>query len=122
MALTLKFVFHRVNAYPLLQHKFVSTVLLVFFMSGIIIYSNQLVERSRTNFIRKPIQTLSLMTYPIYLIHLEVGLTFVYIYSTLGLSPEFAFLTALLTILVISFAVVRFYEPFCKKFFSKYVF
>jgi peptidoglycan/LPS O-acetylase OafA/YrhL len=121
MALTLKFVFYRVDAYPLLQYKFVSTVLLVIFMSGIIIYSNQLVEGSRTNFIAKSIQTISLMTYPIYLIHLEVGLTFVYIYLTLGLLPQFAFLAALLTILVISYAVVRFYEPFCKKIFNKYV-
>lgn len=122
MVLTLKFVFQRVDAYPLLSHKFISTVLLVFFMSGIIIYSNRLVASSPTNFFRKSIQTLSLMTYPIYLIHLEVGLALVYIYLTLGLPPQFSFLAALLTILVISFAVVRFYEPFCKKAFNKYVF
>ena len=91
-------------------------------MSGIIIYSNRLVASSPTNFFRKSIQTLSLMTYPIYLIHLEVGLTLVYIYLTLGLPPQFSFLAALLTILVISFAVVRFYEPFFKKTFNKYVF
>lgn len=120
LVLTLKFVFHRVDAYPFLHHKFIMSVLLVACMSGIIIYSNRRVVSSPTNLIRQSIRTLSLMTYPIYLIHLEVGLTFVYLYLQIGITSKLSFLASAITILVISYLVVRFFEPFCKKIIFQY--
>ena len=120
LVLTLKFVIQRVVTLPQLEHKFIMSFLLVVFMSGIIIYSNRPFTGSTESFSRKFITTLSRMTYPIYLIHLEVGLTFVYFYLTMGLPSQYAFLAALLTILAISYGVVQFFEPLFKRVFNKH--
>jgi peptidoglycan/LPS O-acetylase OafA/YrhL len=119
MVLTLKFVFDRIEAHPLLQHKFFVSLVLLFFMSGIIIFSNIRLS-SPTRQFGNFIKMLSLMTYPIYLIHLEVGLTFIYLFLILGLSSMFAFLAAFTAILVISFLIVKIVEPFIKKIIPQY--
>jgi len=121
MVLTLKFVFSRVVHFPQLHHKFIASVLLVISMTVLIIFSNRPATSSSTKILNKFIPTLSRMTYPIYLIHFEVGLSLVYFCIRFGLSSKDAFLVALSIIVVISFVVVQYFEPFCKKIFYKYV-
>jgi peptidoglycan/LPS O-acetylase OafA/YrhL len=119
MVLTLKFVFTRIEAHPLLENKFFASLLLLFFMSGVIIFANTKF-RTPTRQFGNFIKILSLMTYPIYLIHLEVGLTFIYLFLISGLSSMSAFLAAFMTILVISYLIVKIIEPFIIKNISQY--
>jgi peptidoglycan/LPS O-acetylase OafA/YrhL len=118
--LILRTILHRVESFPDLRHKFFASFLLLICMSGIIIYSNKPVKNPRTNLLIKSVPTLSRMTYPIYLLHLEVGLAFVYFFVKAGLTSGYAFIASLLLVLVISYVIVRFFEPFCKRIIFKY--
>jgi len=55
------------------------------------------------------------MTYPIYLIYLEVGLTFIYLLLILVLSSMSIFPASFMTILIISYLIVKIIELFIIK-------
>ena len=121
LILTLKNVLYRIEEHPTLNHKFLSSLLLVLFMCAVILYSQRPVKYEISSSRMYLIQTLSRMTYPIYLLHLEVGLTFVYLFLKLGLGSPGAFGAGFLVITAISAFIVLIFEPISKKLLRKHV-
>lgn len=64
---------------------------------------------------RKQIQTLSLMTYPIYLLHFEVGMGAIRFISGLGVGITLSMLGASVLVLTLSWLSVRVYEPWARR-------
>lgn len=121
LVLTLKNVLFRVEEHPSLPNKFAASILLVLFMCVMILYSQRPVRYKISSKNMFLIQTLSRMTYPIYLLHLEVGLAFVYFFMKLGLSSPSAFGAGFLAITVISCFIVLIFEPISKKLLRNHV-
>jgi exopolysaccharide production protein ExoZ len=83
---------------------------------GIILWSS--LRRSRP--VRFPrllavIQTLSLMTYPIYLLHYDVGLPVIRRLGDLGLSLTLSTVGSVVLVLALSWFSVRIYEPWARR-------
>lgn len=73
-----------------------------------------ILRKSRTNAwprVRTVVMTLSLMTYPVYLIHHEFGVRFINFLIPRGFEPVPAYVCAGVVLLLISWLSVRFYEP-----------
>ncbi|MBX3094065.1 MAG: acyltransferase [Cryobacterium sp.] len=64
---------------------------------------------------RKQIQTLSLMTYPIYLLHFDVGMGVIRFIGGLGVDITMAVLGASVLVLALSWLSVRVYEPWARR-------
>lgn len=69
----------------------------------------------RRLWIRKRVQTLSLMTYPIYLLHFEFGMTVIRRLGELGLTLPLAVMGSLAVVLLLSWLSVRYYEPWARR-------
>ena len=72
-----------------------------------------------TNQIAKLIKTLSLMTYPIYLLHETAGMVVVEILYRSGLSANSSYFITFLSVLFISWLIVHYFEPFFRDTFER---
>lgn len=69
----------------------------------------------RGTWVRKRVQTLSLMTYPIYLLHFEFGMTVIRRFGELGFDLPLAVTGSLAVVLLLSWLSVRYYEPWARR-------
>ncbi len=75
-----------------------------------------IVRRSETApRVRAVVTTLSLMTYPIYLLHLEFGLRLLNYFATRGVPPLASYAVAGAVLLAVSWLLVRFVEPAARR-------
>jgi peptidoglycan/LPS O-acetylase OafA/YrhL len=119
--LTLKDVLIRVETIPPLSHKFLGSILLILTTSAVIVFSNRNPSGEPTNIISRSLPILSKMTYPIYLLHFEVGFSLIYLSIKIGLTSKEAFLASFVGIMIISFLLVKIIEPRCNKYIRKYL-
>ena len=87
-----------------------------------ILISNNTDVFARSIQMQNVLQTFSLMTYPVYLLHDEVFMSInsAFLIPTLGVTSGLAIGTALLVLT--SFLIVKFYEPFVLRLFKKFIF
>jgi len=71
-----------------------------------------------TKQIARFIKTLSLMTYPIYLLHETAGMVVVEILYRSGFSPNLSYFITFLSIIFISWFIVNYFEPYLKYIFE----
>ena len=83
--------------------------------SSIILWSSLRRSDSRKHArARKLVQTLSLMTYPVYLLHLEVGWAIIRQVESLGFGVPAGIAASTFVILVLAWMSVRWYEPWAR--------
>lgn len=73
----------------------------------------------KTKPIARFIKTLSLMTYPIYLLHETAGMVVIEILYRSGLSPNLSYLISFLSVMFTSWVTVNYFEPFFRDLFEK---
>ncbi len=64
--------------------------------------------------VRESIVVLSLMTYPIYLLHQDFGVRLVNVFAVRGVAHSVAFAVSGAVLLAVTWAVVRFFEPLAR--------
>jgi peptidoglycan/LPS O-acetylase OafA/YrhL len=104
------------------SHKFLMSIFLLIFIIIIIISSTVYYSNIRITKESKFTTKLSLMTYPIYLIHIEGGYSIIKILYEKNVSIPISFLLAFGIIMSWSYFIVSVFEPYFKKVMYKYVF
>lgn len=64
---------------------------------------------------RRSVQTLSLMTYPIYLLHFEIGMGAIRVIEYWGFGALVGVVAATVLVLSLSWFIVKFYEPWARR-------
>jgi peptidoglycan/LPS O-acetylase OafA/YrhL len=112
-----------ISRVPHVHHALIFSALLLFVIVIIILTSNFVDLSKYLSPINAPVATLSLMTYPIYLLHETVGMSVISELNKNGVSIKISYLTVFLSVTGVSWISVKFYEPFCiniyKRFFSR---
>ena len=104
----------RLNAFSNLSlHVYLAFLILLLTSVVILIGTRENID-AKLRFSNKFTYTLSLMTYPIYLLHETVGLSLVYLINKQFNHLAIAYVSVFIFICTLSFLSVRFYEPFIK--------
>jgi peptidoglycan/LPS O-acetylase OafA/YrhL len=110
-----------ISRVPEMQHKFLFSFILLPIVILIILSSNFRDLSTILPSLNRPLETLSLMTYPIYLLHVNLGMGIVSKLYGDGLSSSLCYLTAFSFTLFVSWFSVKYYEPQFRKFYKKYL-
>jgi peptidoglycan/LPS O-acetylase OafA/YrhL len=116
--LSLKLILSRIEESPELDGKFLTSVIVLLSCTLVIYFSGRTKQKSNGVRSRSIVSTLSLMTYPLYLIHQEIGMTIISILSKNQISIFVSFFLTLAIVLLVSWLLVCFVEPKVKKYFA----
>jgi peptidoglycan/LPS O-acetylase OafA/YrhL len=122
LVLSTKVMLTRVEANPMLSNKFITTLLVIFSCIGLLIYSGRSTMGLRKSKISTSISTLALMTYPIYLLHEQIGLSVISILLVQDYAIITSYMITSFSILLVSWVSVRCIEPKLKKMMQTHLF
>ena len=122
LVMSVKLIFSRIETDIHLQNKFFMSLFIVIVCTLIIVLSSTFESRVMNTQLGTFTGTLALMTYPIYLLHQEIGLSLISVLFRMNNSVLISYLISLATVLFTSWLLVRFIEPKTKTFLKNSIF
>jgi peptidoglycan/LPS O-acetylase OafA/YrhL len=103
------------------NNKYLFSITLLIIVSILVVMSNFTPQEWKVNQLRNQIETLSLMTYPIYLFHDSIGVGLISLLSHGGIDIRFVYVVVFFLTMLFSWWSVKIYEPRFKRIFIKLV-
>ena len=122
LVMSVKLIFSRIETDIHLQNKLFMSLFIVIVCTLIIVLSSTFESRVMNTQLGTFTGTLALMTYPIYLLHQEIGLSLISVLFRMNNSVLISYLISLATVLFTSWLLVRFIEPKAKTFLKNSIF
>lgn len=111
LVMSVKVIFLRIETDIHLQNKFFMSIFIVVVCTLIIVLSSTFESKVKNTQLGNFTGTLALMTYPIYLLHEQIGLSLISVLLRMNNSVVISYLVSLATIFFTSWLLVRFIEP-----------
>ena len=122
LVLSIKLIFSRIETEVNLQNKFFMCIFIVIVCALTIALSSTFESKFRNTKLGAFTGTLALMTYPIYLLHEQIGLSLISVLLRMNNSILISYLTSMVTVFFTSWLLVRFIEPRIKTFLKNSIF